>query len=327
MNKVIVDAMGGDYAPLEVVLGASLARKEFGIDSILVGRREEIRKILDEVGEDFEIVDARDVVTMEDKPVYAFRKKKNSSINVSMNLLKEKKGCAVVSAGNTGAVLTSSYFILGKIEGVVRPTQSAIIPTLSGFLVLVDAGANVDAKSDNLVEWAKMGKVFSKIVSGKERIKIGLLNIGEEEEKGNEITKEAYRLLKDVFPSEFEGNMEGKDFLTGKFDLCVTDGFTGNIALKSLEGEASLFLNIIRGIFKKNIITNLSWLLVGKEFKREFSKFDYEVYGGSPILGIDGIVIVAHGRSKRRAIKNAIKMAKELSDKGLIEKLRNEISH
>ena len=327
MNKVIVDAMGGDYAPLEVVLGASLARKEFGIDSILVGRREEIRKILDEVGEDFEIVDARDVVTMEDKPIYAFRRKKDSSINVSMNLLKEKKGCAVVSAGNTGAVLTSSYFILGKIEGVVRPTQSAIIPTLSGFLVLVDAGANVDAKSDNLVEWAKMGKVFSKIVSGKERIKIGLLNIGEEEEKGNEITKEAYRLLKDVFPSEFEGNMEGKDFLTGKFDLCVTDGFTGNIALKSLEGEASLFLNIIRGIFKKNIITNLSWLLVGKEFKREFSKFDYEVYGGSPILGIDGVVIVAHGRSKRRAIKNAIKMAKELSDKGLIEKLRNEISH
>ncbi len=327
MNKVIVDAMGGDYAPLEVVLGASLARKEFGIDSILVGRREEIRKILDEVGEDFEIVDARDVVTMEDKPVYAFRRKKDSSINVSMNLLKERKGCAVVSAGNTGAVLTSSYFILGKIEGVVRPTQSAIIPTLSGFLVLVDAGANVDAKSDNLVEWAKMGKVFSKIVSGKERIKIGLLNIGEEEEKGNEITKEAYRLLKDVFPSEFEGNMEGKDFLTGKFDLCVTDGFTGNIALKSLEGEASLFLNIIRGIFKKNIITNLSWLLVGKEFKREFSKFDYEVYGGSPILGIDGVVIVAHGRSKRRAIKNAIKMGKELSDKGLIEKLRNEISH
>ncbi|HDJ99712.1 MAG TPA: hypothetical protein ENG53_00170 [Firmicutes bacterium] len=158
-------------------------------------------------------------------------------------------------------------------------------------------------------------------------MKIGLLNIGEEEEKGNEITKEAYRLLKDAFPSEFEGNMEGKDFLTGKFDLCVTDGFTGNIALKSLEGEASLFLNIIRGIFKKNIITNLSWLLVGKEFKREFSKFDYEVYGGSPILGIDGVVIVAHGRSKRRAIKNAIKMAKELSDKGLIEKLRNEISH
>ncbi|MCD6167984.1 MAG: phosphate acyltransferase PlsX [Caldisericia bacterium] len=327
MNKVIVDAMGGDYAPLEVVLGASLARKEFGIDSILVGRREEIRKILDEVGEDFEIVDARDVVTMEDKPIYAFRRKKDSSINVSMNLLKEKKGCVVVSAGNTGAVLTSSYFILGKIEGVVRPTQSAIIPTLSGFLVLVDAGANVDAKSDNLVEWAKMGKVFSKIVSGKERIKIGLLNIGEEEEKGNEITKEAYRLLKDAFPSEFEGNMEGKDFLTGKFDLCVTDGFTGNIALKSLEGEASLFLNIIRGIFKKNIITNLSWLLVGKEFKREFSKFDYEVYGGSPILGIDGVVIVAHGRSKRRAIKNAIKMGKELSDKGLIEKLRNEISH
>ena len=327
MNKVIIDAMGGDYAPLEVVLGASLARKEFGIDSILVGKREEIRKILDKVGEDFEIVDARDVVTMEDKPVYAFRKKKDSSINVSMNLLKEKKGCAVVSAGNTGAVLTSSYFILGKIEGVVRPTQSAIIPTVSGFLVLVDAGANVDAKSDNLVEWAKMGKVFSKLVSGKEKIKIGLLNIGEEEEKGNDITKEAYKLLKDAFPSEFEGNMEGKDFLTGKFDLCVTDGFTGNIALKTLEGEASLFLNIIRGIFKKNIITNISWLLVGKEFKREFSKFDYEIYGGSPILGIDGVVIVAHGRSKRRAVKNAIKMAKELSDKGLIEKLRNEISH
>jgi len=327
VNKVIVDAMGGDYAPLEVVLGASLARKEFGIDSILVGRREEIRKILDEVGEDFEIVDARDVVTMEDKPIYAFRRKKDSSINVSMNLLKERKGCAVVSAGNTGAVLTSSYFILEKIEGVVRPTQSAIIPTLSGFLVLVDAGANVDAKSDNLVEWAKMGKVFSKIVSGKDRIKIGLLNIGEEEEKGNAVTKEAYRLLKDTFPSEFEGNMEGKDFLTGKFDLCVTDGFTGNIALKTLEGEASLFLNIIRGIFKKNIITNVSWLLVGKEFKREFSKFDYEVYGGSPILGIDGIVIVAHGRSKRKAIKNAIKMGKDLSDKGFIEKLRDEISH
>lgn len=327
MSKVIVDAMGGDYAPHEIILGASLARKEFSIDSILVGREEEIRRIFKEIGEEFEVANAKGVVTMEDKPIQAFRRKKDSSINVSMNLLREGEGCAVVSAGNTGAVLTSSYFILGKIEGVVRPTQSAIIPTLSGFLILVDAGANVDAKIENLVEWTKMGRVFSKVITGKEHIRIGLLNVGEEPEKGNEVVRETYKILKDTFPSEFKGNMEGKDFLSGRFDLCVTDGFTGNVALKTLEGEASLFLNTIREIFKKSIITKASWLLVGKEFKKKFSKFDYEVYGGSPILGVDGVVIVAHGRSKKRAIKNAIKMAKELSDKGLVEKLKDEISH
>lgn len=325
--KILLDVMGGDYSPQEVIEGAKLAKNEFNVDIILVGKKEEIEKYLNEKERKiFDIVHAEEVVTMDDKPVMAFRRKKDSSINKALNLLKESYGDAFVSAGNTGAILTSSYFILGKIVDYIRPTQSAIIPTIKGFLVLVDAGANVDATPQNLVQWAKMGKIFSKILTNKDKIKIGLLNIGEEEEKGNEITKEAYSLFKSNFQDEFLGNMEGKDFLYGEFDLCVTDGFTGNIALKTLEGEASLFLNLIKGIFKKNIITKISYLLVEKEFKKNFEKFNYEKYGGSPILGVNGLVIVCHGRSKRVAIKNAIKMAKNLFELKLVEKIKSEFA-
>lgn len=325
--KILLDVMGGDYSPQEVIEGAKLAKNEFNVDIILVGKKEEIEKYLNEKERKiFDIVHAEEVVTMDDKPVMAFRRKKDSSINKALNLLKEGYGDAFVSAGNTGAILTSSYFILGKIVDYIRPTQSAIIPTIKGFLVLVDAGANVDATPQNLVQWAKMGKIFSKILTNKDKIKIGLLNIGEEEEKGNEITKKAYSLFKSNFQDEFLGNMEGKDFLYGEFDLCVTDGFTGNIALKTLEGEASLFLNLIKGIFKKNIITKISYLLVEKEFKKNFEKFNYEKYGGSPILGVNGLVIVCHGRSKRVAIKNAIKMAKNLFELKLVEKIKSEFA-
>lgn len=325
--KIILDAMGGDYAPLEILEGAKLAKKELDIDIILVGKENEIKKNLnDKEKELFEIIHAEEIVTMDDKPVMAFRRKKDSSINKGLTLLKEGFGDAFVSAGNTGAILTSSYFILGKIKDYIRPTQSAIIPTLKGFLILVDAGANVDAEPQNLLHWAQMGKIFSKIITGKDKIKIGLLNIGEEEEKGNDLTKEAYKILKSHFGDEFVGNMEGKDFLYGEFDLCVTDGFTGNIALKTLEGEASLFLTLIKNIFKKNLKTKLSYLLVRDEFKNNFEKFNYEKYGGSPILGVNGTVIVCHGRSKRVAIKNAIKMAKNLIELKLIENLKSEFN-
>lgn len=325
--KIILDAMGGDYAPHEIIEGAKLAKKELDIDIILVGKENEIKKNLnDKEKELFEIVHAEEIVTMDDKPVMAFRRKKDSSINKGLNLLKEGFGDAFVSAGNTGAILTSSYFILGKIKDYIRPTQSAIIPTLKGFLILVDAGANVDAEPQNLLHWAQMGKIFSKIITGKDKIKIGLLNIGEEEEKGNDLTKEAYKILKSHFNDEFVGNMEGKDFLYGEFDLCVTDGFTGNIALKTLEGEASLFLTLIKNIFKKNFKTKLSYLLVRDVFKNNFEKFNYEKYGGSPILGVNGTVIVCHGRSKRVAIKNAIKMAKNLIELKLIENLKSEFN-
>lgn len=325
--KIILDAMGGDYAPHEIIEGAKLAKKELNIDIILVGRENEIKENLnEEERKNFEIIHAEEIVTMDDKPVMAFRRKKDSSINRGLTLLKDGFGDAFVSAGNTGAILTSSYFILGKIKDYIRPTQSAIIPTLKGFLILVDAGANVDAEPQNLLHWAQMGKVFSKIITGKDKIKIGLLNIGEEEEKGNDLTKEAYKLLKNHFSDEFAGNMEGKDFLYGDFDLCVTDGFTGNVALKTLEGEASLFLNLIKNIFKKNLKTKLSYLLVKNEFKNNFEKFNYEKYGGSPILGVNGTVLVCHGRSKRIAIKNAIKMAKNLVELKLLENLKSEFN-
>lgn len=325
--RIILDAMGGDYAPYEVVEGAKLAKKELNIDIVLVGKENEIKKFLNEDERKlFNIVHAEDVVTMDDKPVMVFRRKKDSSINRGLNLLKEMQGDAFVSAGNTGAILTSSYFILGKIKDYIRPTQSAIIPTLKGFLILVDAGANVDTEPQNLLHWAQMAKIFYKILTGENKIKIGLLNIGEEEEKGNDLTKETYVLLKNHFNEEFAGNMEGKDFLYGEFDICITDGFTGNIALKTLEGEASLFLNLIKNIFKKNLKTKISYLLVKNEFKNNFEKFNYEKYGGSPILGVNGTVVVCHGRSKRIAIKNAIKMAKNLVELKLVEKLRSEFN-
>lgn len=325
--KIILDAMGGDYAPHEIIEGAKLAKEELNIDIVLVGKKSEIEKyLIQEEEKKFEIIHAEEVVTMEDKPVMAFRRKKDSSINKGITLLKEGYGDAFVSAGNTGAILTSSYFILGKIKDFIRPTQSAIIPTLKGFLILVDAGANVDSEPQHLLHWAQMGKIFSKLITGKKEIKIGLLNIGEEEEKGNNFTKEVYKLLKDHFSDEFVGNMEGKDFLYGNFDVCVTDGFVGNVALKTLEGEASLFLSLIRNIFSKNLITKLSYLLVKHEFKNNFDKFNYEKYGGSPILGVNGTVLVCHGRSKRMAIKNAIKMAKNLVELRLVEKLKSEFN-
>lgn len=322
--KIIVDAMGGDYAPQEIIEGALLAKEELNVDIILVGKGDIIKNYLKDRVYNFEIVEAKDIVTMDDKPILSFRKKKDSSINVSLNLLKEIKDSAFVSFGNTGAILASSYFILDKIPNIDRPTQSAIIPTLKGLMVLVDAGANVDAKVNNIIEWATMAKVFVKLLTGKEKINIGLLNIGEEEEKGNELTKESYKFLKEKFKDEFKGNMEGKDFLYGDFDICLTDGFTGNVVLKALEGEATLFLNLIKDIFKKNLITKLSYLGVKNEFKRNFKKFDYEEYGGSPILGVNGIVIVGHGRSKRKAVKNGIRMAKKLIELELVNKLKVE---
>ncbi|MGB9878881.1 MAG: phosphate acyltransferase PlsX [Candidatus Pelagibacter ubique] len=322
--KIIVDAMGGDYAPHEIIEGAILAKKELNIDIILVGKENIIKEYLKDKQTEFEIVNADEVVTMEDKPILSFRKKKNSSINISLNLLKDKKGDAFVSCGNTGAVLTSSYFILGKILGIDRPTQSAIIPTLKGLMVLVDAGANIEAKPNNIVEWVSMAKIFIRLFTEKEKINIGLLNIGEEEEKGTELTKESYKLLKEKFNDEFKGNMEGKDFLYGDYDICVTDGFTGNIALKTLEGEASLFLNLIKNIFKKNLITKLSYLFLKNELIKNLKKFDYEDYGGSPILGVNGVVIVGHGRSKRKSVKNAIKIASKLVDINLIDNLKIE---
>ena len=184
--KIIVDAMGGDYAPQEIIEGAILAKDELNIDIVLVGKENIIKEYLNKRVNDFEIVNADEVVTMYDKPILSFRKKKNSSINISLNLLKQEKGDAFVSCGNTGAILTASYFILQKIPGINRPTQSAIIPTLNGLMVLVDSGANVDTNPNNIVEWATMAKIFIKLFTKKEKIKIGLLNIGEEEEKGSE---------------------------------------------------------------------------------------------------------------------------------------------
>ena len=322
--KIIVDAMGGDYAPQEIIEGAILAKDELNIDIVLVGKENIIKEYLNKRVNDFEIVNADEVVTMYDKPILSFRKKKNSSINISLNLLKQEKGDAFVSCGNTGAILAASYFILQKIPGINRPTQSAIIPTLKGLMVLVDSGANIDANPTNIVEWATMAKIFIKLFTKKEKIKIGLLNIGEEEEKGSELTKESYKLLKDKFKNEFKGNMEGKDFLYGDYDVCVTDGFTGNVALKTLEGEATFFLNLIKNIFKKNLLTKISYLFIKNELINNLKKFDYEEYGGSPILGVNGIVIVGHGRSKRKSVKNAIKIASKSVDIDLLNNLKFE---
>lgn len=322
--KIIVDAMGGDHAPQEIIEGAILAKNELKVDIIFVGKENLIKDYLKDKVNDFEIVNAEEVITMDDKPILSFRKKKNSSINVSLNLLKEGKGDAFFSCGNTGVILAASYFILEKIPGINRPTQSAIIPTLKGLMVLVDAGANIDANTNNIIEWAQMAKIFLKLFTRKDKINIGLLNIGEEEEKGTELTKESYKLLKEKFKDEFAGNMEGKDFLYGNYDLCITDGFTGNIALKTLEGEASLFLNLIKDIFKKNFFTKLSYLFVKKELINNLKRFDYEEYGGSPILGVNGIVVVGHGRSKRKSVKNGIKMTAKLVELDLINNLKLE---
>jgi len=325
--KIALDAMGGDDAPLAVVEGAKMACEELKVEVILVGDETAIKNAQAKSGANhpsISIVHAKTQIEMGESPVIV-RQKKDASICVATELVKRKEAVAVISAGNTGACMAAAFFILGRLSGIDRPAIATPLPTLKGVSVLIDAGANVDCKPKHLVAFGLMGHIYARDILGIAKPKVGLLNIGEEDAKGNELTKEAFLLLKDA-PFNFIGNIEGKDIYAGIADVIVCDGFVGNVALKVSEGLADAIVQFLKKEIIADFVGRLGGLLLKPAFKRFKAKIDYDEYGGAPLLGINGISIVSHGRSSPKAIKNAIRVAKESFEKGVNRHIQEEVS-
>lgn len=307
--KVIVDVMGGDHAPKEIIKGAIDALNETDISLMLVGDAEAIGKELgkyDYEKEKVEIVNATEIITNEDDPAIAIRRKKDSSMVVALKALKEGKGDAFISAGNTGAILAGGLFIVKRIAGVERAALTSVYPTLKGNALLVDAGANVDTKAEYLQQFGIMGSIYMENIAAIEKPKVGLVNIGAEETKGNMVTKEAYNLFKET-DINFIGNIEGRDLPTGVADVIVADGFVGNVVLKLTEGMASAIFSLLKDAFMTNTKTKLSALLIKPQIEELKSLMDYREYGSAPLLGVRKPVFKAHGSSDAYAFKNGIK--------------------
>lgn len=309
--RIAVDAMGGDFGPSVVVPGALHAARENGLSLLLVGDPAQIEAELAKHNTkdlSIEVVPASQVVTMEDKPSEILRRKKDSSIHVACRLVKEGKADGVVSAGNSGATLACGMFVLGRIEGVERPALASILPTEKKPMVLIDVGANVDAKPFHLFQFGLMADVLAKTVLGYEKPRVGILSIGEEEGKGNIQVKEAYDIFRQS-SLNFVGNMEGRDIFIGEVDVVVCDGFVGNVALKLSEGLASSMGRMLKGELTRGILSKLGTVLAIGALKRFKRLTDYAEYGGAPLLGLSGIVIVCHGSSNVKAIDSAVEMA------------------
>ncbi len=326
--RIAVDAMGGDHAPRVNVDGAVAAAREFGISSLLVGRRDELEPLLADsgyTGKDIEIVDASEVVTFDDPATAAIRKKRNSSIRIAANCVRDGRAQGLVSAGHTGAAMVSAKMVVGTIEGVDRPALATVLPNLTGHCLLLDVGANPDLKTPHFREFAVMGSIYAELVFGKNNPSIGLMSIGEEDSKGNEQSKEAFKTLKET-GLNFIGNVEGRDVFNGKVDVIVTDGFTGNVILKVSEALAEMVENMLREEIKRTLQASVGFLLSKSAFRRFKQRIDYSEYGGAPLLGVKGCVIICHGRSSAKAIKNAIRFAAEFSRQGLAEKIQAQIA-
>jgi glycerol-3-phosphate acyltransferase PlsX len=326
--KIAVDAAGGDYAPHEVVKGAIKAVQEYGVEVVLVGRRNVLRKLADKSlsKTGITIVDAKQVIDFDEHPMKAIQSKPNSSIVVGINLLKSSDAQAFVSAGNTGAVVGAALLTLGKANGVSRPAIGCFLDTISSFpSLLVDAGANADCRAEHLLEFARLGSIYSRYLLKIDSPRVGLLSNGSEDGKGNRLTQEANKLLKEASDLNFVGNFEGHNIVKRTVDVIVTDGFTGNIVLKTIEGFSDNFLTSVRQI---GHIFSTASRLRGRDLLRDVGltswseKLDYTEYGGACLLGVGGNVIIAHGRSQARAIKNAIGLAKETIESNIMERIR-----
>ena len=326
--KIVVDAMGGDHAPAAVVEGAVLAAREYNTNIILIGLTERIQAELDKHDPEhtlpIEIVHAEQIVEMHDIPGKALRSKKKSSMKVGLDLVKQGVGAAFLSAGNTGAVLAYSTVILRPVKGVDRPAIAIQLPTSKGISILLDAGANVDCKTNQLFQFGIMGHVFAEYILEKENPSVGLLSIGEEDGKGNEIVKETFQMLKNSHIN-FIGNLEGKEVYQGNADVIVCDGFTGNVALKISESLAEMIGSNLKLMFQSNWLSKLGYLLLKPKLVEFKKKVDHSETGGAPLLGVNGVVIIAHGSSSPKAIKNAINRAQELSEKNIIEHIKQDI--
>ncbi len=326
--KIAVDAMGGDNAPRAVVAGAVQAAKEYGAGIILVGIEEVVREELARHPQaktlPIEVRNATEVVDMLDSAATVFRRKKDSSIRVANELVKSGEADAVFSAGHTGAAMSTSLFVLGRVEGVERPAIATFMPTLKGTSIVLDVGANVDCKPNHLLQFAVMGDVYARYFLRNPNPRVGLLSIGEEETKGNELTKEAFKLLTET-SLNFIGNVEGRDLMAGKADVIVCDGFIGNVVLKVSEAVAEAIGLFLREDIKKSPLGKLGYLLMRPAFRSLKRRVDYAEYGGAPFVGINGISIISHGRSSDRAIKNAVRVAAELAKSEVNKHIREDI--
>ncbi|MCL6566620.1 MAG: phosphate acyltransferase PlsX [Acidobacteriia bacterium] len=315
MTTIAVDAMGGDHAPRAEIEGAIAAAREYGVRVLLVGLESVVRSELarhSHRGLPIEVVHASEVITMTDLPSQAFRKKKDSSVHVALRLMRKGEADALVSAGNTGAVMATARFMLGTLPSVDRPALAAPFPTSKGGVaVLIDVGANVDSKPEHLEQFAIMGEIYYRTIFGMRRPRVALLSIGEEETKGNEVTREAFALLKQT-PLNFVGNVEGRDVFSGNVQVIVCDGFIGNVALKISEGLVEHLVQVLKDALKATVASQVGYVLSRRAYQDFKKKVDYSEYGGAPLLGVRGTTIICHGRSNANAIKNAIRVAAEL---------------
>jgi glycerol-3-phosphate acyltransferase PlsX len=321
--RIIVDAMGGDYAPEEVVKGTVTAVKEHPVEVILVGDEARIKTLLKKggyFGNNISVYQASEVIEMSEPAASSVRRKRDSSIVVGLNLIKEGKAEAFFSAGNTGAVVCAATLTLGTLSGIERPGIAIFMPTLKGFSLVIDVGANIGPKPLHLLQYGIMADAYFRHIFNKENPKVGLLNIGEEETKGTEFVKETHRLLSES-RLNFIGNVEGKDLFSGKCDIILCDGFVGNIALKITESFAESVYAFIKRSLKNNPLGMLGAGLLSMGLKRFHRQIDYSEYGGAPLFGVNGIVIIGHGRSKAKAVKNAIRVAKEEIESNVNEKI------
>jgi len=328
-TRVALDAMGGDRGPVVNIEGAVAAARELGLSVLLVGNEEELSRSLrrhSTNGLGITICHAPETVGMNESPSAALRKKKHSSIRVGLELVKRGEADAFISAGNTGAVMATAMVTLGSLPGVERPAIALIVPTLRGQSILLDAGANADCKPRHLLQFAIMGDIYARQVMGKTSPTVGLLSIGEEESKGNELTREAFKELEEERSLNFTGNVEGREVFSGAADVIVCDGFTGNIALKISESAAEFFTVLLKEELEKGLVGKLGALLTRGAFRRFKKRVDYTEYGGAPLLGVGGMCIIGHGRSTAKAIKNAIRVAAECVENKVIEHIRKGIA-
>lgn len=323
--KLAIDAMGGDHAPKEIVLGAMEAISKFDdLHITLVGDETKIKPILTD-SKNISIIHTDEVITAEDEPVRAVRRKKNASMVLMAKEVKEGRADACISAGNTGALMSAGLFVVGRIPGIARPALSPTLPTIDGegFLFL-DVGANVEAKPSHLLHYGIMGAVYSEKVRGIKNPTVGLLNVGTEDAKGNELTKKAFELLEQA-PINFIGNVEARDLFDHVADVVITDGFSGNVALKTIEGTAQTVFKLLKEVLTSSVKTKLAAGLIKNDLLVLKDRLDYSEYGGAGLFGLAAPVIKAHGSSKSRAIVSAIRQAKHMVDHDVTETIRNTI--
>jgi glycerol-3-phosphate acyltransferase PlsX len=329
MTTIAVDAMGGDHAPRAEVEGALLAVRELGVRVVLVGVEATVRQELNRHrhrGMPIEIVNATEIITMTDSPSQAFRRKKDSSLHVAAKMVRDGKADALVTAGNTGAAMTVARFVLGTLPSVDRPALAAPFPNMrEKVTIILDVGANVDSKPLQIEQFAVMGEIYYRAIWGVKKPRVALLSIGEEEMKGNELTREAAALLKQT-ALNFVGNVEGRDVFRGNVDVIVCDGFIGNVALKISEGLVEHIGGMLKKAIKSSLTSQLGYALSKSAFDSFRKRTDYSEYGGAPLLGVRGITVIGHGRSNPNAIKNAIRVANELCRSRVNEKIEQELS-